>query len=552
MSTLETSPHSSPAQDKAPEQSIPKPSATQSSGVCLYKDKCCGQGQTLYVCVKCAGRFHHLCASKIGKSDEQNICREGCEGKARAAVPTPTVVTSSKSKRLQNQEYFVATPTGDNKPASEDEDDDDDVLAQANSRGTQQSQPAAGSESKKVTGKAKSPDKAPISRKSLPKTSRVNAQASTARHKSLEKPPTPVAEIISSSSSESDDDNSKDMGDDRGESSAKTGLRPILSGSGRQGGKTPRSSSTRPQRAPSPDSDPSILVGGRPTVNVHKPDHRRMCLPLMVKEPVVYEDENGKPCLGIVATTVERADELVNVHPMTKLGNYADHVIEGLDPGELRVVKATDYLIYIGARYAVFGPPLRSFAGLGWGAAWLDLLAERAFYHESTQAHDKMLYELKRLDVVMLKYVGVPECPVLVLGFLQNRIDDSDWKAIGVIGCDKPKAATKEEDALNNICFINIKDLKKEYEASNTYIVQETAEFYMTAHPQIQMYHQATSWIARWAKNNAAWSPPKSWKARLQKMYPQAFKALTLKAVEPKPCTSCTSLRTQLEKSNVS
>jgi hypothetical protein len=216
------------------------------------------------------------------------------------------------------------------------------------------------------------------------------------------------------------------------------------------------------------------------------------------------------------------------------------------------VVKTTDFLIYIGARYAVFGPPLQSFMGLGWGTAWLDMVAERAYYHESAQAHDKMLFELKRLDVIMLKYPGVPECPVLVLGFLQNRIDDSDWKVIGLVGCDNDDAATNDTDAMNNICFMSIKDLKKEYETSLTYQVEETAEFYMSAHPHIKMFNKAMGWIAKWAHNNTSWSPHKSWKTKMTKMYPTAFKALTLKATQPKACASCASLTKQLEKANVS
>ena len=71
-------------------------------------------------------------------------------------------------------------------------------------------------------------------------------------------------------------------------------------------------------------------------------------------------------------------------------------------------MKQTDYVIYCGSRYCVFGPPLKSFCGVGWGTSWLDLQGEQHF--KDTELVDtKLLFELRRLQVVMMKYPDVPD-----------------------------------------------------------------------------------------------------------------------------------------------
>lgn len=533
------------------EQQSAKASSLQHSGNCLYKDKCINPGKTLYVCNKCGGRFHHLCASQIGNSDEMNICREGCDGKARSAH-TPTTTSSSPPTAKKSLQYFVPKPAGtDITVVSDDDDDDDNVLTQANKKRSRGLPPARGR--KAVPTPVHTMTRSNIKSK----TNTVSKTTSTDQSKFDSNHDIAQIEEQRSSSAGSDDGVKNTQQTDENEDK-----KPERES---KGGKQPRKapakaaakpSAKAPAKQPSPkpdDSDMTTLIGGRPTVNPQLPNHRRMRLPLMVHEPVVFQHpESGIICLGTVAKTVEKPEDPVSVYPINKKGSPEREAVEGLQLSDFGVVKTTDFLVYIGARYAVFGPPEYSFMGLGWGSAWLDILAERAYYHESVQAHDKMLFELKRLDVVMLKYPGVPECPVLILGLLQNRIDDSDWKVIGVVGCDNDEAATSETDALNNICFMSIKDLKKEYETSLTYLVEETAEFYMTSHPHIKMFHKAMGWIARWAQNNVSWSPQKTWRAKLTKMHPTAFKALTLKSVQPRPCVSCTNLTKQLEKANVS
>ena len=273
-----------------------------------------------------------------------------------------------------------------------------------------------------------------------------------------------------------------------------------------------------------------------------------MLLPLYVDEPVIYADpESNDPLMGFVAKTIEDARDKVAVRPID-----IDSVeIHELTIPDFKVVKATDHLIYSGVRYAVFGPPLHSFSGLGWGHAWLDLVNERAHYHEESQAHDKLLYELKRLDCVMLKYPGVPDCPVLVLGFLQSRTDDCDWKAIGLLGLNTPDILDTEASAYQNICGISMQSLKADFDSTATYIVEEVCEFYQHTHPYVIQYKKAMRWIESWSRRNPAWTPQKSWKTRLTQLYAKEFRAATAKAIQPKACPSCVSLLKKQDKMEV-
>ena len=303
----------------------------------------------------------------------------------------------------------------------------------------------------------------------------------------------------------------------------------------------------RPQHRPE-NRVPPRLAGDRPTIDPAHPNHREMILPLYVNEPVIYADpECNEPQLGVVAKTIEDPRQVVTVRPIE------DDSVEvcNLTIPDFKVVKATDFLIYCGVRYAVFGPPLYSLSGLGWGHAWLDLVNERAHFHEESQAHDKLLYELKRLDCVMLKYAGIPDCPVLVLGFLQSRTDDSDWKAIGLIGMDSPEVLDNEASASTHICGMSMQTLKSEFDTTATYIVEDVCEFHMTTHPHLIQYKKAMRWIEAWSRRNPAWTPMRTWKAHLTRMYAKEFKANSTRAIQPKACPSCVSLLKKQDKTEV-
>ena len=201
----------------------------------------------------------------------------------------------------------------------------------------------------------------------------------------------------------------------------------------------------------------------------------------------------------------------------------------------------------------VFGTHEYLFAGLLWGSAWLDLVGEQHYFREDKLVEEKILYELKRLDVVMLKYAGVPDCPVLVLGFLQPNQEESEWKAIGVLNFhEEGDVVETEAAAMRNICYMGMTELKKEFANTETYILEEVAEMYMATHPTVKVYQKAMGWIETWATGNPRWFPGKSWKTRLTKLYPRQFKALYARGLEPKPCPRCQSMERQMDKATVS
>ena len=160
------------------------------------------------------------------------------------------------------------------------------------------------------------------------------------------------------------------------------------------------------------------------------------------------------------------------------------------------------------------------------------------------------MFELSRLQVVMMKYPGVPECPVLVLGFLQNLVDDYEWKAIGLLNYMDESVVASEAQAAVNICSMGMLELK-EYLSTNSYILVDVAEFHMSSHPTIQTFHVAMTHIRTWLERNCAWLPRYTWRSRLQALYPSQFHAIHAKQAQPKPCVKCSSIGKQLDKANV-
>jgi hypothetical protein len=102
-----------------------------------------------------------------------------------------------------------------------------------------------------------------------------------------------------------------------------------------------------------------------------------MVMPLYKLEPVVFlvpEDSSRPrkkpvPLVGVTTRTVERWKDPIYVRRQAVGSAKPDDDGEDeIGPLYLRdnvVVKQADYVIYCGSRYCVFGPPLKSFCGVG-------------------------------------------------------------------------------------------------------------------------------------------------------------------------------------------
>jgi hypothetical protein len=268
-----------------------------------------------------------------------------------------------------------------------------------------------------------------------------------------------------------------------------------------------------------------------------------MVFPLMPREPVVFRHPVTDEILtGEVASRADSRHDTVSIAYMNK--NRME-VIKKVHLSNMRVVKATDYLIYSGARFFVFGPPPCTISQLTWGSAWLDVVAEQMCFSEQTQATEKLLYELKRLDVVMLGYPDVPDCAVLVLGFLQGT-DDSDWKAIGLLNCEDDDILETEQSAAEHICFIAMTDLRRDYSTTRTCVVDQEIELWMTTNPSVKAYHHAMSYIQKWSGDQPRWLPRKTWRAKVMSMHSKNSKSVASRGKEPaKLCSSCQTLEKQ-------
>ena len=128
-----------------------------------------------------------------------------------------------------------------------------------------------------------------------------------------------------------------------------------------------------------------------------------------------------------------------------------------------------------------------------------------------------------------MKYPDVPQCFVLVLGFLQHPVDDYEWRAIGVMNYHLDEAVSTEAQAAANICYMSMADLRKEYAWTSSSVLEEVAEFYMPSHPTISCYHVAMAHIRTWLTRNSSWVPRYTWRGRLQTLYPAHFKVINSK-----------------------
>ena len=327
------------------EQQAGNVSSMQSSGPCVYKDKCKVPGKTLYVCRKCKCRFHHLCSG----SDDPNLCREGCNG-----VPPDRDQRASGAKPAP-MNVFGPETEGVDLTGMQDSEEDDHVLRKANQELSKpkatpattphkrfptrsQQLPVLGTKLRSTSKKPEATDAdkgRPSTDSPRPKTSgdkgQAKGSAGSTQAQATSKGPEARQAMTSPASP-------LDQSDSSSSSSSEEPRRPTV------GGKVPR-------KVPR-NYVPALLPGGRPTVNPRLPNHRMMVLPLYREEPVVYEDpDTGRPRLGIVKVDVHKPQDPISVRDLEN-----GRVVEGLTMKNFVVVKETDYLIYVGARCCIRNP----------------------------------------------------------------------------------------------------------------------------------------------------------------------------------------------------
>jgi len=330
-------------------------SSVQSSGACVYKDLCRFPGQTLHNCVSCGCRFHHLCGSQVGGSDDMNLCRENCDGTRPDAKPKDMPEAPGA---------FVPTRQGVSMDDDDDDDDDDDH--------TKKSDECV----------AVSDDDAPLDiLGSSPPTTPVMPRSSHASRLRLKG---------TAGRATMEDSPAKGRSGVEAPQSGPAAKRIPFPPAQKQPKPVPVPARPSSESSSQEDSDDYFYrVGNRPSVNPNRINHRFIVLPLFENEPVVFllpEDETRSrarkpvPLVGVTSRSVERMSEPVFVRRQA-VGSSQPEDDKEHGPLSLRdnmVVKQTDYVIYCGSRYCVFGPPLKSFCGVGWGVGWLDLLGSNS------------------------------------------------------------------------------------------------------------------------------------------------------------------------------
>ena len=596
-------------------------SSLQTSGPCVYKALCKCVGKTLYVCKHCKCRFHHLCASTVGGSDDMNVCHEKCNGSpcvvprlATDAPPKPQSPPRTQSKKqakqqaekefLQENETRVKDKgtrgqTKGRKIAASPtklgldffDDDRDKLLEAANSK-----QAGADPEIRRALQNAvKRSSGGSTGSKDTPKASNQRGRNTNMNIVAVSSDDDDVDDAGEAGDQDNDTDGDgndnnhsnhsnhsskrgnnsdgdvsegepEDMDDDVIRAVRQDVRQDVDKDMGKGNSKDVRQQLGKPnepkhvhdhpmkqktskrQAPPVPDDyAPPPIRGARPTINPKKPNHRQMVFPLMEREEVVFKHPTTDEILtGEVVARVYNPQSPVTIACVTNNGLTT---VECENVDNMRVVKTTDFLIYCGARFFVFGPPENTISQLTWGSAWLDVVGEQSYFNEENLANRKILYELKRLDMILMPQPGFSDCPVLILGFLQGT-DDSDWKAIGWMNCDDDGSLDDPETAADNICFMAMTDLRKEYSTTMTCLVDQELELWQTNNPMVMAYHRCMEYIERWSAGTQRWLPPRSWKQKLSVLQSKSGKNFRVATAlpKPKPCTNCPALEKQLEK----
>ncbi len=648
-------------------------SETQMSGPCVYKDRCRVPGKTLYVCVKCKCRFHHLCASMVGKSEDMSICHHACFNMCcpvrSVVLPYPGAVLSPKelakqAKRTREREFLGpeamgsetsntnAKGTAHAKADEEDRDVDDDtgsnmavdepeksqdqatqdttVPAEAstkpgvdkrnppesNDKPAERKEKPAVRKDKPTEDKRNPPESndKPVERKDKPiedkrknEASRTKAGKKGTRSKSQQQEHETI-DLVDSGSSEEDgstklqrlatqksdpeirqafenankkssamaqdfsvvttssssskrkaaqqtspqqsvgsQDQDDDQDDDREGSNHSHADKSTTSSSRAKQG--PTSSAKQPEPV-AEDYVPPRLPGDRPTIDPKNPNHREMVFPLVKHEPVVFLHPSTNEVLtGEVMTRAEKPGDCVNI---MYVKNRKAEVVKGVELTQMRVVRTTDYLIYRGSRIFVFGPPPQN-GQLSWGTAWLDVVAERkCMMAEDTGESAIELFELKVLDLLLVRYPNANECQVLILGFLQGT-DESDWKAIGLLDCENDDVVEDEETALQHICFIAMSELRKDYINTCVTVVDLEIDLSCTNEVHVVAFNKCMGYIDKFARNLPRWLPAKTWRQKISIMNKKTTKPAPSRVVpDPKPCSRCQTTDKQVKRLNVS
>ena len=280
-----------------------------------------------------------------------------------------------------------------------------------------------------------------------------------------------------------------------------------------------------------------------------------MVLPLLEGEPVIVctSAESSKFVLGVVSRTVTDAKQGVLVNKLSDLPGKLRADISGPYAIEdFMVVKHTDFLLYCGTRYCVFGPPSGSLMrDVSWGSAWLDLMGE-VRYLEGGVIDNRDLWELKRLDVLEMNFLGTPVIPVLVLGFTVQ--EEKQWKCIGLFNFDKPETISSDAELSKNICSTILLDLMKDFRGTVSVKVTTPVEFNMKSDPRVAAYHKGIEFVQRAFMKSPAWYPRQTWRTKYNSLYPMQMRALTgsKDTSAPKVCAQCEEANKKLSKANVS
>ncbi len=599
------------AEEEAADAEQPRESGLQTSGPCMFKDACKAHGKTMYVCMRCQGRFHHLCSSSIGGSDEMNMCSAACIGPPPVAVQKKpktkqdTLPHGAFEQDMQGVEITTLDSDDDSKsPPRKKETRKADagmkkVLKKASSITSQKTGLNAfdsgnddsdledtrtggrsGSRAKQSTHKPKSAARAdrPAAREDRPAAREDRPADRDDRPADREDRPADREEVPADREEgpagredqpKGDDDQpagrerspkgredrpapreepaDREDRQDEQESISISSEHSSTAGSSKKKRSSGRKTAAKKPNLVPDNYAPPKIRGQRPTVNPRHPNHRQMTFPLLPAEPVVFLDADGNTRVGRTVRRVDSEDEVVSVRYRDEKTNTVV-TINDLTTDDMSVIKWTDFLIYSGVRYFVFGPPENTFPGMLWGSAWLDIVAERENFVNSDPPENSF-FELKRLDMIVTRYPGVKSCPVLILGFLQG-VDDSDWKAIGLMNCDNDNVASTEESITANISYMSMTDIKRDHAKGFSIIVDQEVDFQQSGNPVLDMYFASVKYIIAHAKGEKRWLPPKTWRMKLTNSWSSSAKPQA--QPESKPCSRCPGLEKQLAKATVS
>jgi hypothetical protein len=119
------------------------------------------------------------------------------------------------------------------------------------------------------------------------------------------------------------------------------------------------------------------------------------------------------------------------------------------------------------------------------------------------------------------------------------------------MNCDDDNLATNEKAVAENICYMSMIDLRREFADQRLSLIDQELDLHITDSPMVVLYHIAMSFIES-NSNTPRWLPPRTLRSKHNIVTRQTKPLGSPQPQDIKPCSRCPALDKQVAKVDVS